>query len=64
MLHIGTLNVHEWFNELNQYSFDRLTTILKQSDLDVVGLQETDEKQVKKVITKLPNYNYIYQRYI
>ena len=60
MLHIGTLNVHEWSNELNQYSLIDLTLILKQSRLDVIGLQETDEKPLPKLVEQLGGYNYIY----
>ena len=60
MLHIGTLNIHKWSNRLDQCTLVDLTLILKQSKLDVIGLQETDEKPLPKLVKQLDGYNYIY----
>ena len=44
MIHVGTINVHEWSNQLDKSTINDLILLLKQSNLDVVGIQETDEK--------------------
>jgi endonuclease/exonuclease/phosphatase family metal-dependent hydrolase len=60
MIHIGTINVHEWFNQENKFSFDTLIEIINDVDLDIIGLQETTLNAVKKVVVLLPKYQYIY----
>lgn len=60
MIHVGTINVHEWSNQLDKSTINDLILLLKQSNLDVVGIQETDERTISYVVSQLNEYNYIY----
>ena len=58
MLRIGSLNIHEWRNRSGKCTVDEITTLLIQSNLDIIGLQETSEKPLKKLAEKLGKYDY------
>jgi len=42
MFKIGTLNVHQWSDSNFQYNSDKILQLLKNNDIDIIGLQETD----------------------
>ena len=62
MYKIGTLNVHQWSDSNYQYNSDKILQLLKNNDIDIIGLQETDEKPLEKFSKQLGQYNYIYNR--
>ena len=59
---VGTLNVHDWSNRNNEPTEDEIVKLLSSYDLDIIGIQETNEKPLEKICKKLGNYNFLYSR--
>ena len=62
IIKIGTLNVHEWSNRSNECTEDEIIKLLSSYDLDIIGIQETNEKHLEKICKKLGSLNFLYSR--
>ena len=62
IIKVGTLNVHEWSNRTNEYTEDKIIELLNSYNLDIIGIQETNNKSLKNICKNLGNYNFIYSR--
>lgn len=64
MYKVGTLNIHEFTDSNNEFSMDKLSTLLKKVDLDIIALQEVDNlNNLQELVKELKYYNYIFNRH-
>jgi len=62
MVIIASLNVHEWSNSSGDCTIDEIIELIINSNIDIIGIQETNKQSLMKVAKKLHNFNYIYNR--
>ena len=61
---VASLNVHEFTDSNNEESLDKVIKLLHDVKVDIIGLQEVDsENNLRIIISKLPEYKYIYERH-